>query len=75
MLANWENVLGVIRMAGMRVPVPASKGGEGNCDGEEGGGKGNEEGRRGGEGELPVALVRIPVQEARGVKDGDGEGG
>ncbi|EXJ54059.1 hypothetical protein A1O7_09396 [Cladophialophora yegresii CBS 114405] len=67
-LANWENVLGVIRMVGMRVPVPmpGSK--------AEGDGEGEENGERPKDSqqpqhlqlELPVPLVRIPVQPKTG---------
>lgn len=51
-LANWENVLGVIRMAGMKVPVPP----------RDGGGAAEKEEETEKEQELPTPLVRIPVQ-------------
>ena len=52
-LANWENVLGVIRMAGMRVPMPKDDG-IGKQEGEAG--------EQAQKQELPVPLVRIPIQ-------------
>ena len=65
-LANWENVLSVIRMVGSRVPVPKNE--ERPENGAEG--EGDKDGADGVETEkeqtqtpqLPVPLVRIPVQ-------------
>ncbi|KAJ9605370.1 DASH complex subunit dad2 [Cladophialophora chaetospira] len=63
-LANWENVLGVIRMVGMSVPVPKTE--EGTPDGEDGeNGEGEKKETAQGQ-DLPVPLVRIPVQSKAG---------
>ena len=61
-MANWGSVLGVIRMAGMRVPVPKAEGHEeGETDGGENGEPEDVKGKEKQQ-ELPVPLVRIPVQ-------------
>ncbi|ETI19515.1 hypothetical protein G647_09349 [Cladophialophora carrionii CBS 160.54] len=70
-LANWENVLGVIRMVGMTVPTPVSKAEHDDDDGGCGDGVEEENGRRPKDHqqpqlELPVPLVRIPVQPKTG---------
>ena len=76
-LANWENVLGVIRMVGVRAPalIPTDSHREGDVDA--GGERDTEEGGQDREmrdvakargRELPVPLVRIPVES----KTGDG---
>jgi hypothetical protein len=54
-MANWESVLGVIRMASMKVLTPKEE----NGDAEE---------RKGDELPLPVPLVRIPVQQSDGAQ-------
>lgn len=60
-LANWENVLGVIRMVGMSAPlVPKAE--EDAVEEEDGK---SERGKAQGQ-ELPVPLVRIPVQSKMG---------
>ncbi|OCT46175.1 DASH complex subunit DAD2 [Cladophialophora carrionii] len=69
-LANWENVLGVIRMVGMTVPTPVPKA-EHDDDGRGDGAVEEENGRRPKDDqqpqlELPVPLVRIPVQPKTG---------
>ena len=65
-MANWETVLSVIRMAATRVPVPDLKGEDGRGDGARGDGDG-EKGETEAEKkqELPVPLVRIPVKPSR----------
>jgi hypothetical protein len=82
-LANWENVLGVIRMVGtkapvpMQMPVPVSSPEDDIDRGEEENGNGatdREQNRHDQQQqqqppqlELPVPLVRIPVQSKPGV--------
>ncbi|KIW63181.1 hypothetical protein PV04_10047 [Phialophora macrospora] len=75
-LANWENVLGVIRMVGTRLPVPGpraeddnDRAKEENGDGGNGWGQDHHDDRQQQQPqlELPVPLVRIPVQSKTGV--------
>lgn len=59
-LQNWEGVLRAISMAATK--MPRAKDGGGGVEGQDEGGDGKGEGRK----ELPVTLVRIPIE-----KDGE----
>ncbi|KAK6386229.1 uncharacterized protein PV06_06873 [Exophiala oligosperma] len=59
-LANWENVLRAINMAAMKVPVPKDDDGAEQKDVDENDDSGK---KKEAAQELPVPLVRIPVQQ------------
>ncbi|KAK7887336.1 DASH complex subunit dad2 [Exophiala xenobiotica] len=66
-LANWENVLRAINLAAMKVPIPKDQTENENEDDDENG-KQTENGDENTNGntraqELPVPLVRIPLQQ------------
>ncbi|KIW14691.1 hypothetical protein PV08_07475 [Exophiala spinifera] len=58
-LANWENVLRAINMAAMKVPVPKD---DNDAEEKDLDGNGDSEKKKKAGQELPVPLVRIPVQ-------------